>query len=150
MIALSNLCLIQTGWLRELDAQNTFAVRAVKKDGVPAGFPDRNQLDTPRAVKAEKDPAGCSAFFQDAFGEVKGSDLQFVLLAKLLLDVVSQILEIPDLHRVSLHVSDHSSMTGRQWAILSVTKDRQIANRVCYRQNGRIGFALNNRELCNT
>jgi hypothetical protein len=107
------LCLIQTGWLRELDAQYTFTARTIEKNGVPTGFPNGDQLDTPRAVKAEKDPAGCAALFQDTFGKVERSDLQFVLLAKLLLDVVSQVFEIPDLHRVCLHGSDHSSMTGK-------------------------------------
>jgi hypothetical protein len=89
--------------LDELRFANALAAGAVKQDGIAVGFPDRSQLYAAGTVEAKKDAARLSAANQDSLRNLKGIDLEFILLANGGVDICSKVCQVVNLERLSRH-----------------------------------------------
>jgi hypothetical protein len=87
----------------ELRLEDALATGAVEQDRVTVGFPDGGQLHAPGAMQAKKDAAGLSTANQDSFGDLKGINLEFILLTYCAVDIVSKVFQVVNLERLSRH-----------------------------------------------
>ena len=77
--------------LDKLRFADALAAGAVKQDRVAVRFPNRGQLHAAWPVQAKKHAARTASANQDSFGNVKGANLQFILLADGVLDVNAKL-----------------------------------------------------------
>lgn len=139
--------MLQSWGSRQSNASYSLAGRAVEQDRVRRCLPDRYQFHASGAVQAKEYAAWTSAFFKDAFCELKGSDFQFVLITQLLLDKISQIRNAAYLVGLFLHRAGNSFLRIR-WSGM-VRPDEQAGEGVCkskYRQDRLNSFDLKDRE----
>jgi hypothetical protein len=80
--------------LDQLNPVDALAAGAVEQDGVAIGFPNGGQLDAPRAMQAKENAARPFAADQDAFRDFKRSRLQFMLVAKAMMDKSTQVIQV--------------------------------------------------------
>ena len=89
--------------LDQLGLQRPLAGGAVEQNRIAVSFPDCGQLDASGAVQAKEDATGPLATNQNAFGHLERAALEFVLVAKGLVDISSLVVQVVELERESRH-----------------------------------------------
>jgi hypothetical protein len=85
----------------------SLAVGAVEQNRVALEFPNRRKFHAAWTMQAEKQATGLVVAHQDAFRDVKGSYLQFVVMAKGGLNVLSQLIQVVNGHLGDRHRGIH-------------------------------------------
>src|SRR5436305_5515533 len=98
-----NHCRPKDRCVDELCLTHALAAGTVKQDRVAIGLPNRGQLDAARSVEAKENAARSSPANQDPLRDVKGADLQFVLLAYGVLDVSAKLGQVVNLKVLGQH-----------------------------------------------
>jgi hypothetical protein len=89
--------------LDKLRFAHALAAGTVKQNRVTVGFPDRGQLHAAWSVQAKEHAARPPAANQDSLSDVKGANLQFILLAYGVLDVSAKLVQVVNLKGLRRH-----------------------------------------------